>query len=55
MYIILVTLMCSCGNRKECPVCMGRGEVNVYGEVQTCLTCNGEKLCLMKNMRKLLK
>ena len=43
MYIILVTLMCSCGNRKECPVCMGRGEVNVYGEVQTCLTCNGEK------------
>lgn len=35
-------LLMGCEGQKTCPVCLGEGTVNVYGEEQRCLSCEGD-------------
>lgn len=37
----MLLLLSACESKLSCPVCKGKGSVNVYGEVQQCLTCRG--------------
>lgn len=43
LFFVFAFVLSSCDSKHDCPACMGKGSVTVFGDTQVCAACNGKK------------